>query len=155
MAEYPTPEGEVLSGILRDEMSSMFGSNLAIDDPFLSSCISCFSASSNPDISMRTENVKTHYATYNGLVTYMQGYSVTSGTTTGTAVGVGVETIEQGDDFEMYGTFDLNPPSTYLLYSFPMIFDVGKEVKDYKDQGVLDGYKRTGTAGRFALYAVK
>jgi len=129
MSEYPTPAGEVLSSIIRNEMLSMFGSNNVPDIDF----VNCFSSVDDDDINSRVEIVKANYATYNGMISYMNGYSLTSGTSIGTAIGTNVESITEEDEFEMYGTFELNDVRTFMIYSFPTIFDIGKDVKDYKD----------------------
>jgi len=137
MAEYPTSAGNVLSGLVRNQMLQFFGS--FSPQEFIDSLpiVNCFVNTDIPDLSLRTPLVLTNYALCQGITEYITGYAMTSGTTTGGAIGVAPNTnfatVTEEDEFEMYGNVTFNNPALFLLYSFPMIFDVGKKVEDYRD----------------------
>ena len=126
---YPSKEGEVLGSIIWKHMLDNFDtgkSNYLFDDDF----IKCFLSSHDKNIKQRVENLKSYIAIRNGIVEYINGYSICQK----------IVNISKDDKVELSGSLDIYNRigisdeniinDIYNIYSFPNIFAMNGHV-DY------------------------
>ena len=139
---YPTPEGEVLGSIIWNNMVDNFGSgkfDYLYDDCF----IKCFSSSDEEKLNTRVENLKAYVAIREGVVQYVDGYSMVDTITEGSMVGqvskktVNIQTTDNvhlTGYLNLYDRFGMSDKekidNVYSFYSIPNIFGTNN-TEDY------------------------
>jgi len=132
--DYPTPEGKLLGSYIWTHMVNNFSSYMMLDsvnDDFLK----CFNASHNDEITSRTDNMKTYVSIRDGIMEYINAYSLITTTAIGGASGTLSQTtinISEDDNAELLGTLDVKKRlafpddvdinSVFSFYSLPNVF---------------------------------
>ncbi len=125
MGTYPTPEGKVLAGKIRNEMIDNFGSGKT-DEMYDDSIILCASKSKSKLFASRKENFKAYVAVRDGLKAYAALYSKIELKTAGVSKGditQQIVNVTEDDNIILQGVLDFNPDPLFNVYSVPLVFN--------------------------------